>query len=131
MTPDGELRQALDAHVASVGKPTLTVLGPPGSGKTALLADWTSQRLASSSKRSGSEFLFHHIVGCSPESRRLANMLQRLESSLKSFFGLREMEVPESESRLRWSLLRFLEAAAKKQMPTRITIVLDGVDQRL
>lgn len=57
-------------------------------------------------------------------------MLFRLEKGLKDFFQLREMEVPESEERLRWSLNRFLAAAAKKYSPApaRIVIVIDAVN---
>jgi len=57
-------------------------------------------------------------------------MLFRLEKGLKDFFQLREMEVPESEERLRWSLNRFLAAAAKKYLPApaRIVIVIDAVN---
>ena len=44
---------------------------------------------------------------------------------------LREMEVPSSEERLRWSLNRFLAAAAKKQFPARIVIVIDAVNRLL
>ena len=60
---------------------------------------------------------------------QLGRMLYRLESALKNFFQLREMEVPLSEERLRWSLSRFLEAAAKKHSPARIVIVIDGVNR--
>ena len=38
------------------------------------------------------------------------------------------MEVPDSEERLRWSLSRFLSAAAKKYSPARIVIIIDGVN---
>lgn len=60
---------------------------------------------------------------------KLAHVLHRLESALKDHFQLREMEVPLSEERLRWSLSRFLEAAAKKHDPARIVIVIDGVNR--
>ena len=49
-------------------------------------------------------------------------------SALKEHFQLREMEIPTSEERLRWSLNRFLTAAGKKQFPARIVIVLDAVN---
>jgi hypothetical protein len=38
------------------------------------------------------------------------------------------MDVPDTEERLRWSLNRFLGAAAKKHSPARIVIVVDGVN---
>ena len=72
---------------------------------------------------------FQHFVGCSPRSKQLAHLLHRLESALKEHFQLREMEVPSSEERLRWSLNRFLAAAAKKQFPARIVIVMDAVNR--
>merc|ERR1711871_1910783 len=74
------------------------------------------------------EFLFQHFVGCSARSSQLGPTLFRLEKALKDFFQLREMEVPDSEERLRWSLNRFLAAAAKKHSPARIVVIIDGVN---
>lgn len=96
-----------------------------GSGKSAFLAHWVSKRRAIKHR---DEFLFQHYVGCSSRSCELAHTLFRLETALKDFFQLREMEVPDSEERLRWSLNRFLGAAAKKHSPARIIIVIDGVN---
>jgi len=39
------------------------------------------------------------------------------------------MEVPDTEERLRWSLNRFLAAAAKKHSPAKIVIIIDGVNR--
>lgn len=75
------------------------------------------------------EFLFQHFVGCSTPSLQLSHTLLRLESSLKAFFQLREMKVPDTEEELRWSLNRFLAAAAKKHFPARIVIIIDGVNR--
>lgn len=72
--------------------------------------------------------MFQHFVGCSANNCQLAHTLFRLETALKDFFQLREMEVPDTEERLRWSLNRFLGAAAKKHSPARIVIVVDGVN---
>lgn len=55
-------------------------------------------------------------------------MLQRLEGALKDFFQLRKMEIPGDESRLIWSLPRFLSSAAKKVMSGKIIVIIDGVD---
>lgn len=100
--------------------------GDIGTGKSALLANWVSKRRLTKHR---DEFLFQHFVECSAESAQLAHVLHRLESALKDFFQLREMDVPLSEERLRWSLSRFLEAAAKKHDPARIVIVIDGVNR--
>lgn len=50
-------------------------------------------------------------------------------TSLKEFFQLREMKVPDTEEELRWSLNRFLANAAKKHNPARIIIILDGINR--
>ena len=75
------------------------------------------------------EFLFQHFVGCSGRSSELAYTLSRLEKSLKEHYQLREMEIPDTEERLRWGLTRFLAAAAKKYSNSRIVIVIDGVNK--
>lgn len=54
-------------------------------------------------------------------------MLFRLESALRKFSERWEMKVPETEVDLRWSLSRFLDAASKKESPSRIVIIIDGV----
>lgn len=140
----------LDQHADTVEndvKPPLVILGNEGSGKSAFLANWVHRRREHKHKE---EFLFQHFVGCSARSSQvlydtsrtlmlesthvnlfqiqLGHTLLRIEKALKDFFQLREMEVPDSEERLRWSLSRFLAAAAKKHSPARIVIVIDGVN---
>ncbi|GMI35188.1 hypothetical protein TrCOL_g6721 [Triparma columacea] len=119
---------ALDQHAdtsdADVKLP-LVVLGERGSGKSARLASWYTRRMQTKNK---DEFLFAHFAGCSPRSRQLRHVLFRLATSLRQHFNLREMEVPKTEERLRWSLNRFLAAASKKHFPARIVIIIDGVD---
>ncbi len=39
------------------------------------------------------------------------------------------MKVPDTEEDLRWSLSRFLAAAAKKHSPARVVIIIDGVNR--
>lgn len=106
-------------------KHPLVILGNDGGGKSAFLANWVMRRREHKHKE---EFLFQHFVGCSGRSSSLGQTLFRLEKALKDFFQLREMEVPDSEERLRWSLNRFLAAAAKKYSPARIVIIIDGVN---
>lgn len=38
------------------------------------------------------------------------------------------LQVPETEDRLRWSLSRYLAAAAKKAYPAHLVIVIDGIN---
>jgi hypothetical protein len=120
----------LDLHADTVEgdvKLPLVVYGDEGSGKSALLANWVMKRKAIKHK---DEFLFQYFVDSSSKSTQLAHLLSKLETELKGFFQLREMEVPDSEERLRWSLNRFLGAAVKKKGPeSRIVIVIDGVNK--
>ena len=101
----------IDAYVDGEENKPLVIAGSSGIGKNALLSNWIHQR-KDKAVNWKHNFLFAHFVGCSPVSYSLQCMLLRLESSLKSFFNLRKMEIPESEERLRWSLFRFLNAAA-------------------
>ncbi|CAM9249871.1 unnamed protein product, partial [Ectocarpus fasciculatus] len=120
----------LDLHADTVEgdvKLPLVVYGDEGYGKSALLANWVLKRKNIKHK---DEFLFQYFVDSSSKSVQLAHMLSKLETALKSFFQLREMEVPDSEERLRWSLNRFLSAAVKKKgSESRIVIVIDGVNK--
>ncbi|CAM9478053.1 unnamed protein product [Discosporangium mesarthrocarpum] len=102
----------------------LVLVGEPGIGKNALLSNWVKRRALTKHK---DEFLFQFFTGASTQAKQLPHMLHKLETALKEFFQLREMEVPSSEERLIWSLNRFLAAAAKKYFPARIVIVVDGV----
>ncbi|KAG5176162.1 hypothetical protein JKP88DRAFT_336430 [Tribonema minus] len=117
----------LDRHADTIEmdvKPPLVVVGEPGIGKNALLSNWEKQRAAARHK---DEFVFKYFAGASTAAQRLSHMLHSLETALKQFFQLREMEVPTSEERLIWSLNRFLAAAAKRHLPTRIIVLIDGV----
>lgn len=127
-TGSDETFDTLDRHSENIdrdAKLPLVITGAAGCGKSALLANWVNRRRQCKHRE---EFLFQHFVGCSPRSKQLAHLLFRLETALKEHYQLREMEVPNSEERLRWSLNRFLAAAAKKQHPARIVIVMDAVN---
>jgi hypothetical protein len=114
-------------HLPHPTPPPVDFLAPKtGSGKSALLANWVAKRRE---HRHRDEFLFQHFVGCTMPSMQLAHTLFRLETALKDFYQLREMKVPESEEELRWSLNRFLAAAAKKHSPARIIIIIDGINK--
>ncbi|KAJ1424703.1 hypothetical protein B484DRAFT_96242, partial [Ochromonadaceae sp. CCMP2298] len=122
-----EIFTLVDQHADTLDgdvKLPLVLVGNEGSGKSALLANWVAKRREHKHR---DEFLFQHFVGCSSQSFQLHHTLFRLETALKDFFQLREMKVPDTEVELRWSLNRFLEAAAKKHSPARIVIIIDGI----
>lgn len=114
----------VDANEGDAKKP-LVILGDEGSGKSALIANWTAKRKEYRTRHG--DFVFQHVVGCSTPSLQLAHTLFRLETALKHHFQLREMKVPDNEEDLRWALNRFLSAAAKKLDGGTIIIVIDGV----
>lgn len=83
------LYAALDNHAETIEGDTklpLTILGAPGCGKSALLANWVKRRRVTKHR---DEFLFQHFVGCSPRSKQLGHLLFRLESALKDHFQVR------------------------------------------
>ena len=123
------LFNTLDQHADTGDKDVklpLVVVGNDGSGKSALLSNWVEKRREHLHR---DEFLFQHFVGCTTPSLNLAHTLSRLETKLKEFYQLREMKVPDSEEELRWSLGRFLQNASKKHNPSRVIIIIDGVNR--
>ena len=123
--PDEEHFSVLDEHCDSEHGPNIfTVLGDPGHGKSALLANWAERRMAQNATKPQGSFLFQHFADTTQHDK-LSKMLHRLESALREFFQLR-LEVRKTPDQLKWDLPRFLEAASKRaQIP--IVIVIDGL----
>ena len=60
--------------------PPLVIVGEPGSGKSAILANWVKQRklyMMHPRRSSEKEFLFFHHAGCSAESMKVKVLLYR------------------------------------------------------
>lgn len=113
---------ALDAHVAGDGPP-LVVTGPSGSGKSALLANWSR-----ASSRIRADAVIVHHVGATSDSTDWAAMARRLMGELQRRLAIPE-EVPGGDldaPALRAELARWLHLAAARG---RVVIVIDGVDQ--
>ncbi len=107
----------------------LVILGAPGSGKSALLANW---KLNLNSRpvyfhvqhdQEKEPFLFYHNVGCTRASTCVDQMLRRLIGTLKSNFKL-STHVPIDPKRLPWCLSMFLELSAAIRP---IFVVIDGI----
>jgi hypothetical protein len=90
-----------------------------------MLANWMKRREVNMHR---DDFMFKHFVESSTVSCQLSDMLYRLEISLKNHFQLQGMEVPDTEDPLRWSLTRYLTAAAKKSHKAHIIIIIDGIN---
>lgn len=114
----------------------LVVVGQPGDGKSALLANWAEERRHSI--KGDRELIYEHYCGCSYDSVKLSLFLFRFMSQLKISYRLRDFELPREheEEKLKFSFSRCLEAAAGKGEHTtgptskrkRIILVLDGID---
>ncbi|KAL3660876.1 hypothetical protein V7S43_013893 [Phytophthora oleae] len=114
----------------------LVVVGQPGDGKSALLANWAEERRHSI--KGERELIYEHYCGCSYDSVKLSLFLFRFMSQLKISYNLRDFELPpeHEEEKLKFSFSRCLEAAVGKGEHTtgptskrkRIILVLDGID---
>ena len=80
---------------------------------------------------------FCHIhFATNPETRRLSNVLFRLQTALKRHFRLRKLAVRPTVKELRMDLPTFLKAASNRaaqfgavnDRPARILIIIDSLD---
>ena len=104
--------------VAFVMNP-LVVLGPPGSGKSTIVAAWLAKRRAAEKRLIRQhpsltpEFQFVHVVGCTRQSLLVRELLNRLVSELVQRFDLPEPR-DWSPKTLAWKLPGLLEKAGAK-----------------
>ncbi|RLN87887.1 hypothetical protein BBJ28_00006870 [Nothophytophthora sp. Chile5] len=113
----------------------LVVVGQPGTGKSALLANWAEQRRRS--ERGARELIYEHYSGCSYDSVKLSLFLFRFMHQLKISYNLRDFELPREheEEKLKFSFsrqrlieTRSLRAFFRDCGGDRIVLVLDGID---
>ena len=120
------LLDRLSEYAASGERKILAVYGEPGSGKSALLAQFCRKLAAapdSAAPATTSTFVIPHFVGASPESTSLASMLARLCGELCGRFGLKN-EIPSDVNKLRDLFLSCLTRASE-----RTVILIDGLNQ--
>jgi hypothetical protein len=90
------LLQAIGAHLRSSDCSPLIVTGPPGSGKSSVLA-----KLAKETAGLGNElFVLRHFIGASPGSSDIQRTLWRLAEELKQRFQL-DIAIPNGYEALR------------------------------
>lgn len=112
------------------------VIGQPGEGKSALLANWAEERRRLI--KGEQELIYEHYCGCSFDSVKLSSFLFRFMYQLKVAYNLRDFELAHEheEEKLKFSFSRCLEAATGEEKHKfgsafkrkGIILVLDGID---
>jgi hypothetical protein len=111
--------QMLDAHVEGVGPP-LVVIGEPGSGKSALLANWALAYRRSHLDRT----VVMHFVGATADSSSKSAIMRRILSELARCPDLR-IEIPDRPEALPSAFAQALQIVTEK----RIVLIVDGLEQ--
>jgi tetratricopeptide (TPR) repeat protein len=111
----------LDAHVKEKGSQPLVILGESGSGKSALLANWTARYRESHPK----DLVIEHYIGATPASADWAAMLRRIMGEFKEKLGLKQ-DIPEKPDALRSAFPNWLHMASAKG---KVVLVLDAINQ--
>ena len=89
----------LDAHADGGGDQPLVILGEPGSGKSALLANWVARYR----QQHPDALVLQHYIGATPYSTDWAAMLRRLMGEFKRRLGIQQ-EIPDKADALREAL---------------------------
>lgn len=138
--PRFEIERQLTDYVAGNDARPLLLTGPPGSGKSAILAHWISGRRQ---LQYPGEFLLARFVGASPTSVTLTKLLENLCAEFARRFRLEEaveepnsfattpsrtqpMSVPTDPAEVYRQWPRFLDAVACKGP---IVLVIDALNQ--
>jgi nephrocystin-3 len=111
----------LDAHAAANSTTPIAVLGEPGSGKSALLANWVARYR----QAHPDIFVLQHYIGATPHSADLASMLRRFIGEIKRRFRIQQ-DMPDRPDTVLESFPNWLCMAAAK---SHVVLVLDALNQ--
>ncbi len=110
----------LDDHALGTGDP-LVILGESGSGKSALLANWSF----SFREKHPDTFLIQHFIGSSTDSTDYIAMLRRIMVEIKERYDLQD-DIPDKSDDLCTQFPKWLSMAAARG---RFVLVLDALNQ--
>ena len=110
----------LDEHARGDGQP-LVILGESGSGKSALLANWSERY----KEDHPDDLLIRHFIGATPYSSDWAAMLRRIMGEFKRRFDI-QGDIPTEPDKLRSTFSNWLHMAAAKG---RVILILDALNQ--
>ena len=115
----------LDRHASADGGPLL-VLGDPGCGKSALLANWIPHWRKDHPK----DFIFQHYIGGTFDSADHWRLMHRLIAAIQRWSGDPEA-IPTTRDSLRKDLPVWLNKARAKAVRehVRFVVVLDALNQ--
>jgi len=121
------LLEELTAFAAGQGPPNvLVVTGPPGSGKSALLARFYLDYSGSSDRPvHAQDLVIPHFIGASPGSTDLRRTLQRFCHELAQAVGLQE-EIPQDLQEL---LRKFPDLLKQAAASRRVVLLIDALNQ--
>jgi WD40 repeat protein len=133
--PRATVEEQITQHVEGDDPRPLVLSGPPGSGKSAVLAHWAKHYRSAA-------LLLARFIGASPASTNLTRLLANLAEELVAHFGLTEevegadggagqtqrrpLEVPADPLELQQKWPRILEAAGVKG---HVVVLLDALEQ--
>ena len=102
----------MDIILKSVNSPTacsLFIDGPPGIGKSSLLANWELQFRKQNPQRN----IITHYVGSSPESTELGLMISRIMKEMKIKLGI-SRKIPHEKKTLIETFPEWLSEASHR-----------------
>eukprot|EP01129_Flabellula_baltica_P010561 TRINITY_DN4482_c0_g1_i1.p1 TRINITY_DN4482_c0_g1~~TRINITY_DN4482_c0_g1_i1.p1 ORF type:complete len:1349 (+),score=284.19 TRINITY_DN4482_c0_g1_i1:513-4559(+) len=108
-------------YINSTEEKPYVICGPPGSGKSAMVANWTKKY-----QTNNNDILIYHFIGASSKSLEPENIILRImtqaEKSLNVSIGF-------DENNMLRSFPKWIEAVSEKIKDVKLVIFIDGFDR--
>ena len=115
-----EYFETLDKH-ARDETPPLVILGESGSGKSALLSNWSIEYR----RKNPDELFVMHFIGSTPEAADWMSMLRRIMGEMKRRFDI-PGDIPDKPDALRMAFANCLHIAS---VQGRVILIIDALNQ--